>query len=591
MSAPISEVPIAASDPGEAVPRLLRGARLGRLGLPAPTVLFVLFALGGPLVYLLFYSFGFFSVDGSPPGTAAWTTFFTTGYYTSAVRQAVEVAAITTAACLVIAYPVAVALASVKNKGLRNVVLVALFVPLFTSVVVRAYGWQVLLGSDGILEWILKPFGVHDPNVLYHLSGVIIALVHIELPFMVYPLMNSIRQIDPSLLQSARDLQAGAVRRFATVIFPLSLPGVISGIQLVFALSIGAFATANLLGGGRVNILPTAIYEDVTNVRWANAAVGCLVLVAIALIALGIFSALGHLVRYQTIEGQLGMAAPGTGPRPGRVLSVVRAVFLGIVVIFMLAPLVLTIINSFSSVAYGTWPPPDLSLKWYRNLAHQDGLSSAIVTSLILGLVATAISLVVGTTGALAVTASRGASAGTAGRASGRVLDIVSMAPNVVPKVALGFAAYIFFNITRVLPGMIGVYAAHVLITLPFVYIVMRGAVERADRSLEAAAQDLGLSRVRAFFSATIPQLIPGLAAAALFAFIISFDEIDMTIFMLPPGKQTVPVWMFTYMQQHQDPTLSALSTILIAFTVLITVTGVLASTRMRRGGALPQLA
>jgi putative spermidine/putrescine transport system permease protein len=251
-----------------------------------------------------------------------------------------------------------------------------------------------------------------------------------------------------------------------------------------------------------------------------------------------------------------------------------------VVALFALSPLVIIVISSFSSVAYGTWPPPGWSLRWYSNLAEQSGLGDAVVLSLLVAVPATLLSMVIGLSAAVGLVRHT-----FVGR---RLVEGLSFAPVLVPKVALGFALFIYLNRLGLFNvGPIGLIAAHIVITLPFVTTFLSAALVRADREVEAAAVDLGATPLVAFLRVGIPQIRDALIATALFVFIISFDEVDTSVFLIPLNEQTLPTWMFQYMQKYQDPTLAALSTVLIAISLLVAAS---VAALLNRSGVLATL-
>ncbi len=245
--------------------------------------------------------------------------------------------------------------------------------------------------------------------------------------------------------------------------------------------------------------------------------------------------------------------------------ATLRGVWLCAAAVFALTPLVIIVITSFSSVAYGTWPPPGWTMHWYSNLLEQPGLWSATVLSLSVAALTTVITTLVALASATALTRYT-----FVGR---RLVEGMSFAPIVVPKAALGFALFIYFNrIGIVEVGVVGLSLAHCVIMLPFVSTLFTAALVRADREVEEAAVDLGARPTRAFLAATVPQIRPALVAGALFVFILSFDEVDATVFLLPTGRQTLPVWMYQYLLKYQDPTLAALSALLIVISLALAV-------------------
>jgi len=272
------------------------------------------------------------------------------------------------------------------------------------------------------------------------------------------------------------------------------------------------------------------------------------------------------------------MSTPNEHARRRAVVT--GGVWVALVLAFTVLPLLIIAVASFSSVSYGVWPPPGYSTHWYHNLLEQADLSSAAVLSLEVALLTTVVVTLLALTSAVALTRYT-----FVGR---RLVEGMSFAPIVVPKAALGFALFIYLNRLGLFDiGVLGLTAAHAVITLPFASTLLTAALVRADRQVEEAAVDLGASPSRAFATVTLPQLRPALIASALFVFILSFDEVDATVFLLPNGRQTLPVWMYQYMQKYQDPTLAALSTLLICASLLLAAAAALVLTRSGVFGTL----
>ncbi|MGA8112087.1 MAG: ABC transporter permease subunit [Actinocatenispora sp.] len=534
----------------------LRRHRTGYL-LAAPTVVLLAVMFVGAMATLLEYSFHRYLPGGADiAGTVStWAAFLSSGYHWHVVGRTVEIGLLVTAVTALVGYPTAYALHRIRRPGWRYVGLFVVFAPLLTSVVSRTYGWELLLGDTGVLNWALGLVGLGPVRLLYEQTSVVVALVHILLPLMVFPVLSSLGQLDGALDEASADLGAGPWRRFRSVTLPLTLPGLIAGAELVFALSISSFATPTLLGGGRVQVLATDIYTDVQNVDWPLAAVSSYVLLALAAVALAIF---GRLQRLAGRAERGGVTATAAAPRGVRGWGG----WLVLVDLFVSAPLVIIVVESFSSVAYGTWPPPGLSTTWYTHLFQQPGLASATLLSVEIAVTATVVATVIGAMIAVALVRNR--------MPGHRLLESFTLSPTVVPKVAFGFAGFVFLHRIGLFGGTAGLVAAHVVVVLPFAVVILTAALMRVDDTLDAAARDLGARPLRAFLLATLPQIRPALAATALFTFVISFDEVDMTVFLLSPDQNTLPVWMFVYLQKYQDPTLAALSTILVGAALLL---------------------
>jgi putative spermidine/putrescine transport system permease protein len=291
---------------GPALPAQL--GREGRRGfewrgyvLLSPALAATSFVFAASMVILALYSFRTFTNGRLAPGhtVSTWTGLLGSSYFWSVVERTMKLGGVTVGLTALIGYPMALGLYRLREHPLRYLAYFLIFSPLLTSVVVRSYGWALVLGDGGFVNNLLVRWHVVDRpiRILYEFSGVTIGLVHILLPFMIFPILAVLDQLDPMLEQSAADLGATGWTTFRRVTLPLTVQGVIAGSQLVFALAISAFATPTLLGGGRVQVLASQIYSDVGGLDWPGAAVSSYVLLALALIAIALFSL---LLRAQT---------------------------------------------------------------------------------------------------------------------------------------------------------------------------------------------------------------------------------------------------------------------------------------------------
>lgn len=207
-----------------------------------------------------------------------------------------RLAAATVALCLALGYPVAFFLATTTPRR-RIISMVFVLLPFWTSLLVRTYAWIALLGRNGLINRTLLDFGVVDAPLplLYNFGGVLIGLVHVLLPYMVFPIYASLARIDPDLALAAEGLGARGPAVFWRIYLPLSLNGVLAGAALVFILSLGAFVTPALLGGGRIIMIANVMQQEVSQfLDWplASALAGVLLLAALAIYG-GFHRALG----------------------------------------------------------------------------------------------------------------------------------------------------------------------------------------------------------------------------------------------------------------------------------------------------------
>ena len=169
---------------------------------------------------------------------------------------------ITTFVCLVLGFPVAWQLAKTQMR-FRGLAYGLVLSPLLVGIVIRSYGWTILLGNNGMINRTLIGFGLIDRPLalMYNSLGIVIALVHVFLPFMILPLMSALQGIDPSIEAAARSLGAGRITAFRRIVLPLAMPGIQAGCILVFVLSLSAYVTPSLIGGLRVKTMAVSVVD------------------------------------------------------------------------------------------------------------------------------------------------------------------------------------------------------------------------------------------------------------------------------------------------------------------------------------------
>jgi ABC-type spermidine/putrescine transport system permease subunit I len=255
-------------------------------GLPlllvAPLVVFMLAFYALPVVAMLMRSVAdpdwTLANYANLPGDPVFLKTFSNTFYTSLI---------VTFGTLLTGYPVAMAL--VRAPRWAPVILVLILLPFWTSVLVRSYAWMVLLGRHGLFNEALIAAGMLDRpmRILNTPLATQIAMTHILLPYMILPIANALRQIDPSLLRAASGLGAPPWRTFLQVTLPLSMPGVLAGVLLVFVLALGFYITPAMVGGPREITISMLIAQQVDQLNWAYAATLSAVLLATALAIIG----------------------------------------------------------------------------------------------------------------------------------------------------------------------------------------------------------------------------------------------------------------------------------------------------------------
>lgn len=230
----------------------------------APMGLAYLVLVFVPLGFLIVQSTG----DINTFHLSTYVRLFNDSYTVSILLSTIRIGLITTAIVAIISYPIALAFlfATPRQRGLLIFLVV---LPLLTGTVVRTFAWIVIFGRTGPLNQLLQALEIttEPVQILFTDVGVVIAIVQIELPLMILPLVTSLIQIDPNLLSASRSLGAGRWRMFYKIIIPLSLPGLLAGCALVFSSSVSAFITQAVVGGGKRVYMPLLIYQQATDLH------------------------------------------------------------------------------------------------------------------------------------------------------------------------------------------------------------------------------------------------------------------------------------------------------------------------------------
>jgi putative spermidine/putrescine transport system permease protein len=192
---------------------------------------------------------------------AHYAAVLTDDYYLRIFWRTFWISALTTVICVAVGAPEAYVLSRMRSPW-RSVLLVVVLAPLLVSVVVRAFGWSMLLGPEGLVNQAMRALGLPTMRILYTEAAVVIALVHVMLPFMVIPVWTSLQKLDPSVENAALSLQASHFTVLRRIVLPQIVPGVLSGSLLVFGLSASAFAIPGLLGGRRLKMVATVVYDE-----------------------------------------------------------------------------------------------------------------------------------------------------------------------------------------------------------------------------------------------------------------------------------------------------------------------------------------
>lgn len=234
-------------------------------------------------------------------------------------------------------------------------------------------------------------------------------------------------------------------------------------------------------------------------------------------------------------------------------------------VAYLVVPLVLIIPISFSSGTTLSYPVPGFSLRWYQSVLEPYPWMFAFRNSLYIGLTTTVLATVLGTLAAYGFT--------TAGFRHKNLVTAFILGPLIVPTVITALSIYFFMADLGLLGSFPALVLAHTVIAVPFVFITVTASLQSFDRTAVRAAVSLGARTIEAFLTITLPMNLPGILSGALFAFITSFDDVVIALFLASPALQTLPRQLFSGIREDFDPSAIAVSTLLILLSVLLYAT------------------
>jgi len=246
-----------------------------------------------------------------------------------------------------------------------------------------------------------------------------------------------------------------------------------------------------------------------------------------------------------------------TGATAAKALSVA-------VYVFLLAPLLVVVLASFNSADFLSFPPRGFSLRWYQALWESEVWGDSFRLSLLLTAVVTPLALIIGTLAAYALV--RYSFPG-----KGAMATLV-MAPLVMPQIVLGIALLNYMSGLGLVGSLTGLILGHLVVTLPFTVRLVSISVHNLDPALERAAQNLGATPLQTFWRVTLPLLRPGIVAGAIFAAIISFGELAVTLLIAGARTTTLPLRIFNYTEYNFDPTINAVSTIFVVLALVLII-------------------
>ena len=575
----------------------------------APVLAFLGVLFVFPVAQLLWLSV----VDDGGAFTALhYSRLFDSAVYVKVLGITFRIAAWTTLFSILAGYPVAYLLATAREPT-RNMLILWVLMPFWTSFLVRTFAWMVLLGRRGAINEWMQALGLTDAPVklIYNFAGVMIGLVHALMPLAIVTMLAVMRNIDHNLSLAASSLGARGGQAFWRVYFPLSLPGVASSALLVFIVALGFFITPALLGSGREIMIAQVIIEQMEELlNWSFSGAVAVLLLGTTLAVFFVYDRLfglstmsstggivddeggrraGLIARFGAYLGARLIALMGwicdrfsdvaetlRAPRPERPRATLSRKVLwaasATVLVYLVAPSFFVIPMSFSEAAFIKWPPVGFTFQNYEMFLSDPIYVGAMIRSFVVALTSAGLAMLLGVPAAFVMIRHRM-------RGKGAVFACI-LAPVIIPNIIIAVALFYAFAQVGLVGTTLGLVLGHTVISVPFVVVTIMAMLKNYDTRLDQAAWSLGASKLRTLRHVTFPLILPGLIAAFLFAFVISLDELTIALFVSGGQTPTLPKQMWVDAIFKLNPMVTAVSPVVLVFVTSLILVAELARRR-----------
>jgi putative spermidine/putrescine transport system permease protein len=550
--------------------------------------------------------------------------------YMKVLWNTLEISIGITLIAVVFGYPVAYYLSSSKSNW-GTILLIAILLPFWMSVLVRTYAWMIILGRYGAVNSFLMNTGLINGPVplMYNRLGVYIGMVYVMFPYTILPMLSVMQGIDRTLMQASDNLGATPWQSFRHVFLPLSMPGVGASLILTFIRSMGFFITPALMGSPRDTMIAMSIQEHLDELwNWGFSSALSVILLIVVLVLIFIYNRffgldllMGGKVKSRVTSSDTaheeGMAsrrgviariweglwneerASGLDKLIWRLqdhLGELRDVIYRLdlkfirevnwnrtavtticifVFIFMILPVFTVIPMSFSNDVSLYFPPREWSLEVFKEFFLSETWMRSTGNSFRVAIQVMFLATFLGTLASLSLV--RGNYRGK------QYWYSLILSPIIIPVIVSAVSIYFFLAKLNLVGTITSLVLAHTVLAVPYVVIVMTSTRKGFDEGLEQASMSLGAGKVRTFFKITFPLIRPGVLTALLFAFIASFDELVGAMFICGVDAVTLPKQMWDGIRDEINPIIAVVATLLIFLTAFLMMSVVILRRRQER--------
>ena len=445
-----------------------------------------------------------------------------------------------TAICLVLGFPFAYIFSKAPQKY-KNIVVLLVMLPMWMNFLIRTYSWMTILGDSGVINTILNVLGLKQLKLINNGAAVILGMVYNFLPYMILPIFSVLTKLDNSLIEAAQDLGSNKFEVIKNVIIPLSKPGILSGITMVFVPCVSTFYITQKLGGGQVVLIGDVIETQFQSANNYNlGAALSFVLMILIFICLGVMNYFG---------------AP-------------------------IAVMMLFSLNSTSS----TYIFSGFSTHWYNEMFKDTVAVQALKNTVLLAVCTALVSTVLGVLAAVGLFNSKS-------KLYKSAMMTTTNIPMMNPEIVTGIAMMLLFvfagslvNKSDIL-GFWTLLIAHVTFALPYVILNVIPKLKQFDMHVYEAALDLGCKPIKAFFKVVMPEILSGIITGCVMSFTLSLDDFIISYFTNGPSFQTLPIYIFSMTKKRVKPDMYALSTLMfISILVLLVLMNIAQSKAEKKG-------
>jgi len=487
---------------------------------------------------------------------SAFKEFFSKTYYVETIFNSLKVSLLTTFVTLVIGVPLAYFYQMYEIKG-KSLLQVLIILCSMSAPFIGAYSWIVLLGRNGIITKLIKTLTGIQVGSIYGFKGILLVLSLQLFPLVFLYLCGALKNIDNSLLEASENMGCSGVSRFFKIVIPLCMPTIIAATLLVFMRAFADFGTPLLIGEG-YQTFPVIIYNSYFAETGSDHTFGA----AVSVIAILITTIIFLVQRYINNRNRFSMNALHSIERKQAkgIFNILINFYCWFVVILSFLPQIYVMYSSFQNTS-GKLFVKGYSLKSYKfAFSH---LKKAIPNTFIIGLVALAAVIVLAILIAYLVVRRNSA--------ANKIIDTISMIPYIIPGSVVGIALVLGFNkgplkLTGTATIMI---IALIIRRIPYTIRSSVAVLQQIPMSIEEAALSLGASKMRTFFTITVPMMGNGILSGAILSWVTIITELSTAIILYNLNTITLTLAVYTYVSRGNYGIAAAYATILTVTTII----------------------